>query len=79
MARKFKGRPFWRQNLVCVDLSKLEFVDTSTRYCGEYDAAKIKNAVFKFPDDAHNKDCFVTFRNGDIWLKERERDARRIG
>ena len=79
MARRFKHRPFWHQNPIYVDLSKVKFIDTSIRHCGEYDTKKIKNAVFKFPDDTHNKDCYVRFRNGDIWLEERKRDARHIG
>ena len=71
MARKSKRQPFWRRSPVYVDLNKLEIVDTQLKYCGEYDPKEIKNAVLKFRDERHRKDCRILFSNGDIWLEER--------
>ena len=71
MARKSKRRPFWRRPPAYMDLSKLEIVNTELKYCGEYDPKEIKNAVLKFRDERHQKNCRILFSDGDIWLEER--------
>lgn len=69
--KKSKRGASWRRSPGYVDLDKLEIVNTELKYCGEYDPKEIKNAVLKFQDERHGKDCLIVFSDGDIWLKER--------